>query len=904
MSAPAPATAQRPSSPEPTQVRRQTVVVAGDVTIDWLVDPTVDWLGGPGPTVAPGSPLPAGKPRRQNYQLHRGICMEARYGGALLLAREVDLACRTGSGEPGPRVITHRLGDPRNISPEDVLHSVVELKAFPDSGGQESQGGRQGSVFRVREFLGFSGPRDGTPPPLPIPDDDPGAEVVVLDDAGNTFRDHEEAWPLAIRTAGKPSLVIMKMSRPISGGPLFDRVRLAHLDKLILVVNADDLRGQGIDLSRSLSWERTAREFLWQMSNNPDLEHLAGLPHLVVRFALDGAIHYTGMPNRAARLYFDPALPEYGFWERHPGHMVGLTDAFIAALTARVLREGPAKLNEGIRDGIRSARRFHRLGFGTDTRRLDYPGPGNPGEKDPVFGPPTPEDAPIADVAIPPPETAESADAKRWCILELQGAGLEAVAHRLVLEGEARALPNVPVGEFGDLRTVDRTEIESYRSIRNLISQYLEGKTSKRPLCLAVFGPPGSGKSFGVEQVAKSVTGIADVKVEKLEFNLSQFESTRDLVMVLHRVRDAVLSGSVPLVFFDEFDCEFQTRLGWLRYFLAPMQDGVFKDGEGMHPIGRAIFVFAGGTSPSFAHFSREEFDPDSSEEDRRKDRKAFVDAKGPDFVSRLRGFVNVLGPNPDPTRREDRVYLIRRATILRTLLRKRWASLIDAGEHHRLNIDEGVLRALIGVPRYKHGIRSIEAVLEMSMLKDKKEFEPAALPPQDQLDQHVDGRLFIQYVLQAVLFAATREPIALAIHEKFRRDRAKDKAPDDPSMRPWADLPDTLKRANRAQAEDTLRKLELIGCGYRPRTEQSPPVFRFADEQIERLARVEHDRWMEERIADGWTWGPKRDNEQKIHPALVPWDQLEESVKQYDRDTVMGIPEFMAQAGFEVYAL
>jgi hypothetical protein len=39
------------------------------------------------------------------------------------------------------------------------------------------------------------------------------------------------------------------------------------------------------------------------------------------------------------------------------------------------------------------------------------------------------------------------------------------------------------------------------------------------------------------------------------------------------------------------------------------MQDCKYKDGETMHPIGKSIFVFAGGTSPSIQHFSREQFD-------------------------------------------------------------------------------------------------------------------------------------------------------------------------------------------------------------------------------------------------------------------------------------------------------
>jgi hypothetical protein len=99
--------------------------------------------------------------------------------------------------------------------------------------------------------------------------------------------------------------------------------------------------------------------------------------------------------------------------------------------------------------------------------------------------------------------------------------------------------------------------------------------------------------------------------------------------------------------------------------------------------------------------------------------RKAFSAAKGPDFVSRLRGHVDVLGP--DPMNESDRMYPIRRAILLRALLERRAPRLLR-GE--RANIDEGVLSALLTVPRYRHGARSIEAILAMSAVSGRNQFE------------------------------------------------------------------------------------------------------------------------------------------------------------------------------------
>ena len=165
------------------------------------------------------------------------------------------------------------------------------------------------------------------------------------------------------------------------------------------------------------------------------------------------------------------------------------------------------------------------------------------------------------------------------------------------------ALQGVPWGQFGNLLTVDRQEIESYRSIRNLVAEYAGQKQVTRPLSIAVFGTPGSGKSFGVTEMAKS---LLPGQIEPITFNLSQFDSVADLLSALHQVRDVGLSGKLPLVFWDEFDTSLgETPLGWLRYFLAPMQDGKFQEGQISHPIGRAIFVFAGGTSSSMAEFDK-----------------------------------------------------------------------------------------------------------------------------------------------------------------------------------------------------------------------------------------------------------------------------------------------------------
>lgn len=54
----------------------------------------------------------------------------------------------------------------------------------------------------------------------------------------------------------------------------------------------------------------------------------------------------------------------------------------------------------------------------------------------------------------------------------------------------------------------------------------------------------------------------------------------------------------------------------------------------------------------------------------------------------------------------------------------------------------------------------------------------------------------------------------------------------------------------------------------------------------MEQLAENTHEVWAAQRIKDGWSYGPNRDDANKTNPCLVPYDQLPESEKEYDRKT------------------
>jgi hypothetical protein len=71
--------------------------------------------------------------------------------------------------------------------------------------------------------------------------------------------------------------------------------------------------------------------------------------------------------------------------------------------------------------------------------------------------------------------------------------------------------------------------------------------------------------------------------------------------------------------------------------------------------------------------------------------------------------------------------------------------------------------------------------------------------------------------------------------------------------------------------------------------------------ELVEMLASHVHATWAEKRIADGWVWGPERDDDKKHHPDLVPYDQLPESEKQYDRTTAEETIKVVLRSGYKI---
>lgn len=69
----------------------------------------------------------------------------------------------------------------------------------------------------------------------------------------------------------------------------------------------------------------------------------------------------------------------------------------------------------------------------------------------------------------------------------------------------------------------------------------------------------------------------------------------------------------------------------------------------------------------------------------------------------------------------------------------------------------------------------------------------------------------------------------------------------------------------------------------------------------LEAMAKNVHEIWAQERISQGWSYGDKRDDENKLHPCLVPYEELPEEEKEFDRNTSVETLKFILKLGYKV---
>lgn len=71
--------------------------------------------------------------------------------------------------------------------------------------------------------------------------------------------------------------------------------------------------------------------------------------------------------------------------------------------------------------------------------------------------------------------------------------------------------------------------------------------------------------------------------------------------------------------------------------------------------------------------------------------------------------------------------------------------------------------------------------------------------------------------------------------------------------------------------------------------------------ELSELIAKNVHEIWADARMAEGWKHGKERNDVQRTHPCLIPYEELSEEEKNYDRNTAMGTLKLIHKLGFEI---
>lgn len=638
--------------------------------------------------------------------------------------------------------------------------------------------------------------------------EDDKADLIIVDHLKQGFSDHKDLWPQSLLEPKNDAWLLVRWVHPQldKNTQFWKDVQRGFGGRIVVVFAAEHLRLYGMQISRGLSWEKTVHElhervsWMWQKS-------LYGCAHLVVSFFPAGAVVFSDMSdwkagsadlfrsaNLRVQLIYDPAQIEATWAERFEGDMMGSTRCLTAGIALEMMladskpngSEYAPDYARGAMAGLLAGRHAFIEGFATkgSQQRHDTALP------ETMEFPVTTVAQVLARVCDKEASDGSVSDERRilhkWidrqeaAIVRRSFTSKEIAPAWRLLDGSLQVAAGGPIEYAGDivrygathrsklfdfptlrigkLFITDRTEMETIRDVRGLLVNYMSPETVSAPLSIAVFGQPGSGKSFAIKELARDLSDdhqsrVPRMPLEEVTFNVAQFSGLPSLATALHRVRDIGLSGKIPLVFWDEFDSNFeQHALGWLRFFLAPMQDGQFLDGSNLHNVGRAIFVFAGGTFSTMAGFQTGSSDDPAGEcevHGGRLDYAAIKRAKLPDFISRLKGFVDV--PTLNYRAGEvDTSILLRRAELLRSFLKQTAPKLIQfvqrAKEHELfefLNVDQGVLEAFLLIPKYVYGARSMEAIVKMSALSDKFLFDRASLPPLDQLKLHVDAAVF-----------------------------------------------------------------------------------------------------------------------------------------------------------------
>jgi hypothetical protein len=160
------------------------------------------------------------------------------------------------------------------------------------------------------------------------------------------------------------------------------------------------------------------------------------------------------------------------------------------------------------------------------------------------------------------------------------------------------------------------------------------------------------------------------------------------------------------------------------------------------------------------------------------------------------------------------------------------------------------------------------------------------------------------------LILRGTHEVLARELHKSYLEgvQRGKKVGKTDPSLVPWEKLSEYTKEKNRNQADHIPIMLKKVGYRIIPSRDWKAADFKFETAYIDLMAPMEHERWCQEKISEGWKYGTEKDDDQKNNPAIKPWEELLASDRQEDKDEITknkkfihDLPKVLARAGFQI---
>jgi len=139
-------------------------------------------------------------------------------------------------------------------------------------------------------------------------------------------------------------------------------------------------------------------------------------------------------------------------------------------------------------------------------------------------------------------------------------------------------------------------------------------------------------------------------------------------------------------------------------------------------------------------------------------------------------------------------------------------------------------------------------------------------------------------------------------MHDDYLKDRQDQglSRGDRRSLAPWEELPEQVREWTRRQADHIGEKLAAAGYDIVPLADLDGIPVEFTPGEIEIMVRMERERFVSERRAEGWTDGPL-DPAKKKSPHLGAWEDLPPDIQEYVRRTIRRMPGLLAEAGFQV---